>query len=221
MEQKIISQTNERFIYFIRETNLDFYLIIPNCKQVSIVLGLFPNVTEDVVKTLPKETDKAIVVPVINAQILTQANQLEPTSFKYLDGVLSYLINAAYKILTFNHIEVNSKIYLNNHSSYQAFNQKYIERYQNRVELYNLIQKPIPKPTMPINIHEPQPEVTLNSIVNNQNTTLEEKVEPILYDEPVTPNANLKEAHEPGFVSYVLLGVLVAVISLVFLYLIL
>ena len=31
---------------------------------------------------------------------------------------------------------------------------------------------------------------------------------------------NLTEAKEPGFVSYVLLGVLVAVISLVFLYLI-
>lgn len=227
MEQRIISKTEEQCIYLFKETNLDFYLIIPNYKQVSIVLGIFPNITEEVIKTLPKEKDKAIVIPVINDQILTNANQLEPNSFKYLDNIFSYLINTSYKILTYNQLGVNSKILLNNHSSYDTFNQKYIEKYQGRVELYNLIQKTEPKPTINQNIFEPkepfkpvsqpfQPQPTSSSV-----DTLEEAIDPILYDEPVIASPEKREAREPGFVSYVLLGVLVAVMSLVFLYLML
>lgn len=234
MEQKIIYKTEEQCIYLIKETNLDFYLIIPNNKQVSIVLGLFPNVTENVIKSIPKEKDKAVVIPVINDQILTSANHLDTTSFKYLDSVLSFLINVSYKILTHNHLEVNQKILLNNHSLYENFNQKYIEKYQGRVELYNLIQKNIQQPTSTKNIFEPvieqsqkQPFTPVEqpfkpqSTISTSNDAIEELIEPILYDEPVVVSPDKKESHEPGFVSYVLLGVLVAVISLVFLYMIL
>ena len=45
-----------------------------------------------------------------NNEILTKANQLDTVSFKYLDGVFSYLINVSYKVLTYNKIEVDSKI---------------------------------------------------------------------------------------------------------------
>lgn len=205
MEQKIISKTEEQCIYLIEDTNLNFYLTIPNNKNLSIVLGLFSNITDEIIKSLPKQTDKALVVPVINNEILTRANQFEPTSFKYLDSVLSYLINISYKLLTHNKIEVNSKILLNNHSSYENFNNKFIEKYQGRVELHNLIQKQEPTPVV---------SPTINNI--------EETVAPIVTEEPVTsPNPTPQASHEPGFVSYVLLGVLVAVISLVFLYLIL
>lgn len=233
MEQKIILKTEEQCIYLMKETNLDFYLIIPNNKQVSIVLGLFPNVTEDVIKTMPKEKDKAVIIPIINNQVLTNANHLDATSFKYLDSVLSYLINVSYKILTHNNLIVNQKILLNNHSSYINFNQKYIEKYQGRVELYNLIQKPVEKPNTNQNIFEPQPEQPskpdfkpveppfTNQPTNNKVDTIEEEIDPILYDEPVITSPDKKDSHEPGFVSYVLLGVLVAVISLVFLYMIL
>ena len=228
MEQKIISKTEEQCIYLMKETNLDFYLIIPNHKQVSIVLGLFPNITEEIIKTLPKENDKAIVIPIINNQILTSANHLDTTSFKYLDSVLSYLINTAYKILTFNQLEVNNKILLNNHSSLENFNQKYIEKYQGRVELYNLISKPTPTPVPDINqnIFEPTPlpqqsiEPTKQPEPTSPTNTLEDSIEPLLNDEPVITSPDMKDAREPGFVSYILLGVLVAVISLVFLYLI-
>ena len=52
MEQKIISRNEEQCIYLMKETNLDFYLIIPNNKQISILLGLFPDVTEEMIKTM-------------------------------------------------------------------------------------------------------------------------------------------------------------------------
>ena len=50
---------------------------------------------------------------------------------------------------------------------------------------------------------------------------MEELVDPLLADEPVITSEDKKDSKEPGFVSYVLLGVLSAVISLVFLYMIL
>lgn len=235
MEQKIISKTEEQCIYYMKDTNLEFYLVIPNSKQVSIVLGLFPNVSEEIIKTLPKELDKAIIIPNINTQILTSANHLDVTSFKYLDNVFSYLINIAYKILTHNNLQVNQKILLNNHSSYENFNLKYIEKYQGRVELYNLVPKPIQQ-TPPTNepIFTPieqnttkqefkpvEPPFQANSTTSNVSSDeVEELIEPILYDEPVITSSDTKETKEPGFVSYVLLGVLVAVILLVVLYVI-
>ena len=213
----------------MKETNLDFYVIIPNKKEVSILLGLFPNITEQIVKTMPKEMDKAIVIPVINEQILTNANHLDGASIKYLDGILSYLINFSYKLLTHNNIKVNQKILLNNHTSYTNFNTQYIEKYQGRVELYDLTPKKNPNAPIfePVQEQQPKEFKPVEPPFNNNQTpsrntdALEELVDPILYDEPVITSPEKKDSKEPGFVSYVLLGVLLAIISLVFLYMIL
>lgn len=232
MEQKIISKTEDQCIYFMKDTNLDFYLIIPNSKQISIVLGLFPDVKESIIKTIPKEKDKAIVIPVINNQILTSANHLDTTSFKYIDSVLSYLINVSYKILTHNKLSVDSKILLNNHSSYENFNKQYLQKYPGRVELYNLFPKTVGFTNVNQNGEEnfkQYSESTFKPVEPmfkqaNAITSLddiEDMAEPILDNESVTTNSNAKEGREPGFVSYVLLGVLVAVITLIFLYMML
>ena len=235
MERRVILQSAEQCIYLVKDTNLDFYMVIPNSKKVSIVLGLFPDMNENDVKTLPKDNDKVVVIPVINSQILTNANHLDTVSFKYLDNVLSYLINSTYKILTHNRLEVEKKILLNNHSLYSNFNDKYIEKYQGRVELYNLIQKQSSEPVMSNKeIFEPVSATTVipafkpsepmfKNVTNDNKTTdsIEEEIEPILYDEPVVKSSDVKDNKEPGFISYILLGVLIAVISLVFLYMIL
>lgn len=211
MEQKVISKTEEQCIYLMKDPNLAFYLIIPNEKQVNILLALFPEVTEDIIKTLPKEKDKAIIIPIINNQFLTNANNLEPTSFTYIDKVLNYLINTVYQILNYNHVKVNEKVLLNNHSLYENFNKKYIERYNNRVELYNLM-KPQEE------LHNKIEPTVLETIDNSLPLTNQ----PEEQNNEILENTNVKKrVREPGFVSYVLLGVLVAVISLVFLYLML
>lgn len=228
MEQKMIYKTSEQYIFLIKENNLDFYLIIPNNKQISIVLGLFSDVNEEMIKNLSNESDKAIVVPVINEQILTSANHLDTTSFKYLDSILSYLINISYKILTGNKLSVNSKILINNNPLYENFNSKYLEKYNGRVELYNLTKKidttkSIFTATEEVSqpVFKPVEPPFQNQTNNNSKDSIEEDIEPILYDEPVITSSDMKDTKEPGFVSYVLLGVLIAVISLVFLYMIL
>lgn len=206
MEQKIISKTNEQCIFFIKDTNIEFYLIIPSSKQVNILLGLYKDVNDEMITKLPIEHDKATVVPVINNQILTNANFLDEASLKYLDSVLSYLINTSYKILTYNHLEVSNKILLNNNPSLSNFNRQYTSNYQGRVELYT---KPIPQPQPPIQELPPVPQPNVVNDNITPTTTPEEEKQ------------DIPEKRDPGFVSYVLLGVLVAVISLVFLYLIL
>ena len=234
MERVVIAQNSEQCIYLIKDTNLDFYLIIPNNRQVSIVLGLFPNITENIVKTLPKDSDKVIVIPVINNQLLTSANHLDTVSFKYLDSVLSYLINTSYKILTHNKLKVNSKILLNNHSSYNNFNQKFIEKYKERVELYNLVSKPTVSSIPTESIFEPVSETTIiptfkpteplfknNQSTNKLDDSIKDSVTPILNNEEAVNKPEINDTHEPGFVSYILLGVLAAVVALVILYMVL
>ena len=234
MERRVVLQTSDQCIYFIKDTNLDFYIVIPNSKRVSIVLGIFPDVGDNDIKSLPKESDKVIVVPVINGQILTNANHLDTVSFKYLDNVLSYLINASYKVLTHNKLEVDKKILLNNHSMYSNFNNKYIEKYQGRVELYNLIQKSNPDVgTVSTEVFEPVSATTViptfkpvEPMFENSNSsnsvldTLEDSVYSDVSSDKEVPVVS-GDNKEPGFVSYILLGVLSAVVLLVLLYMVL
>ena len=125
-----------------------------------------------------------------------------------------------YQILNYNHVKVNEKVLLNNHSLYENFNNKYIERYNNRVELYNLM-KPVEE------LHEtiekqPIEETALETVPEPIDNSLPLTNQPEEQNNEILENTNVKKrVRELGFVSYVLLGVLVAVISLVFLYLML
>ncbi|MCI6266086.1 MAG: hypothetical protein MR598_04500 [Erysipelotrichaceae bacterium] len=215
MEQKVIEKSQEQCIYLIRESNLDFYLVIPNCKKVHIVLGIFKGVDDNFVKRIPKQVDKAVVIPVINSQILEQANYVQTQSYQYLDNVLSFLINTAYRILTYNHIEVDSQIFLNQNADLGGFQQKFLSKYQGRVQLLDLFFKTeVPQK---VNLVSDSLE-TVSPVVSS--AVIDEVVD-VPTEMPEEKKVNTAvEAREPGFVSYVLLGVLIAVISLVFLYLI-
>ena len=95
---------------------------------------------------------------------------------------------------------------------------EYIKKYQGRVELYDLFPKASVNQSLEVNnsVESFKPaEVPFkdnNVLDNNSNQVME----PIIEDKP-----NINNNKEPGFVSYVLLGVLVAVLSLVFLYMLL
>ena len=218
MEQRVVYKTSDQCVYLIKDNNIEFYLVIPNNRDISITLGLFPDVNDEVIKSFPKFNDKAIVVPVVSGQILTNANHLDMTSFKYLDSVLSYLINMAYKILSHNNLNVSNKILLNNHATYENFNNEYVKKYQGRVELYDLFPKASANQNLEVNTNVESfkpaevPFKDNDVLDNNANQVME----PIIEDKP-----NINNNKEPGFVSYVLLGVLVAVLSLVFLYMLL
>lgn len=210
MEQKVIVKNENICIYFMKESNLGFYLLIPNTRHLKITLALFENTDENFVKSIKINPDKAIVIPVIHADILKQANQIGSQSYNYLNQVLSFLINTSYKILSYNHIEVDNQILLNNSKKLENFEQNFISKYQGRVQSVKLIEEETPQVTIPIT--SPIENAPIKTDVDNVTPT--EMPE----EEKTIPKV---ESHEPGFVSYVLLGVVVAVLSLVFLYFIL
>ena len=218
MEQKVIVKNQNQCIYLMKESNLDFYLIIPNSKEVKIVLGLFEDINDEAIKKLPFQQDKAIVIPVIQKQVLMQANIINSPSFRYLEQVLSILINTTYKILSYNQLKVDTQVLLNYNQNLNVFHQTFITKYQGRVQTVQLFPQ-VPTPT----VEKAQPVIqqpTLEAKQNILETKIDEVIPTEMPNETKEPMKVQKEAHEPGFVSYVLLGVLVAVISLVFLYLI-
>lgn len=217
MEQKVVERNQEQCIFLIRESNIDFYLVIPNCKKVHIVLGLFLDVTVDFIKSIPKQNDKALVIPVLNRQFLEQIHNGQVQNYASLDNVLSFLINTSYQILTYNHIGVETQILLHNNADFISYNQQFVSKYQGRVQLIDLLPKEVIQPEEVVSSVSVDPPVHENVLQSEVSDIMPDSMEE--NQEQLSPN--LREAREPGFVSYVLLGVLVAVISLVFLYLVL
>ena len=217
MEQKVIERNQEQCIFLIRESNIDFYLVIPNCKKVHIVLGVFLDVTVDFIKSIPKQNDKALVIPVLNRQFLEQIHNGQVQNYASLDNVLSFLINTSYQILTYNHIGVETQILLHNNADFISYNQQFVSKYQGRVQLIDLLPKEVIQPEEVVSSVSVDPPVHENVLQSEVSDIMPDSMEE--NQEQLSPN--LREAREPGFVSYVLLGVLVAVISLVFLYLVL
>ncbi len=211
MKQRVVAKDQEHCIYFIEEQNICFYLMIPNAKKITLVLELYPNINDEIVKKIPIISEKVIVIPVLEEKIFTGIKSKQVDYFNYLDNILSHLINASYKILTFNHLEVEKKVILNQNSLYDGFNKWFIQKYESRVELMDL-------------------GLNNSSLLDEKQEYTQTEKQPIPEDVPVKDsNPNIPETtppleeeppkdKEPGFVSYVLLGVLVAVLSLVFLY---
>ena len=60
MEKFEIEKKQSRIIYLIKDTNIEFYILIPNNNNVSITLNLMENVDSDVVKKMDKRWDESI-----------------------------------------------------------------------------------------------------------------------------------------------------------------
>ncbi len=208
MEQRIVSQQANRYIYFIKDNNYSFYMLIPKSSKVSLVLNITDNVDDEKIKSMPLNLENVIVVPNINEQILSNIKQNNLEYFEFLNELFSKILNLSYQILTYNHLEVNNQIYFNESQTYTTFYNWFIQKHDGRVapiKLENSQKKEIEKPN-----------ITNTNVLEN-NPPLEKKEEKI---QTTLPTEEVSHGKEFGFVSYVLLGVVVAVISLVFLYLI-
>jgi hypothetical protein len=226
MNQTLVANVNNKNVYLINNNNIPFYVCLPSEKKANIVLNLVDDVNginmTNNMESLTKEitnmynkfdyADIAVVSPIIDNNLLEQAklNNNEQI-FGYLDKVMSYLINTVYKLLRDNNIEVDNKIKLNNNRSYSDFNDWFVKRYNGRVELadynsmsnVNAISSEFEK--------ESQTMDFASSAIANEVLDETRPIDTINNNVSTSPK-------EPGFVSYVLLGVIVAVISLVILY---
>lgn len=240
MEQRTITKNAEKCIYFIKEGALEFYLIIPNSRRVALLLNLQTNIDDNSIQNIFASSDKTIIVPKFSSQISLNIVSNSAPIFDNVDNILAQLINFSHKMLTYNRMEVAEEIFITSDNTYQMFTRWFVQKYNGRVKLFtnnvNVVSNNNPAPVMNSNVSTPSNNVPINNAVSSSVTTA--------INEPLTTQTNIDSAStvtsppvteaptsnttpvtdnskkELGFVSYVLLGVLAAVVSLVFLYLI-
>ena len=206
MEQRIVLQEKTKFIYFIKENDISFYLMIPNNQKLSIVLNIIDNINDEQVKTLESIPNHAMIIPVLSYELLESVLKNQAEDFNRLDSICSKMINFSHKTLTYNHLQVDSSVFLVENQKYTMFNTWFIRKYGGRVSLI----KQNNTTSSEINRENASPVIKGNPQTNEQ----EKKInEPNLSE--ITQDSSQKDL---GFVSYVLLGVVAAVASLIFLY---
>lgn len=237
MNQNLVGSILDKDIYLVNDKNIPYFIGIPKGEKVSIVLNLVNNTNEinisftnpmEVKEKILKEyskfggNDNAVVTPVISNNIMEQVKLPDNGEYiSHLNKVLGYLINVSYRYLKDNGKEVYEKIKLDNNDTYKDFINKFVSMYSSRVELVDYKPENASDKVIPFN-REPRtviPDSELDTNENLANTTtiaLDDAYKEI--GEEATKTVDNKEA---GFVSYVLLGVVVAVISLVILYMLL
>lgn len=237
MNQTLIANVGDKSVYLMNVQNISFYISVPKTLKSSIVLNLVTDVnlistnnnmvvlTNQITDLYSKFNvgDVAVVTPILDGNILEQVKLgNDEKVFVYLDKIMGFLINTSYGVLKNNGVEVDNKIKLNNNQVYNNFNSWFVKRYNGRVELvdYNSTPNSIPSGSAAnqfVNMTQAPVEKSEASALASDvldNTTTISTVD---IDNGVKPT----EVKEPGFVSYVLLGVIVAVVSLVVLYMLL
>ena len=224
MNQALITNVDNKNVYLVRDNNISFYICVPSSNKVSIVLNLVDNsnlinmnnanmtdLTNCINDIYSKFhfNDVAVVTPVIDNNVFEQVKLGSEQAFLYLDKVMGYLINTSYKYLTGNNIGVDEKIKFNNNTNYSKFNEYFVNRYKDRVLLVNYNEAPV-NAFENKSVNSSGSDMVANNVL--ENTSVIDTI-----DTSVNSSGNIKE---PGFVSYVLLGVLVAVATLVLLYVI-
>lgn len=228
MNKNLIANVDNKNVYLISDKNISFYICVPSAPKVNIVLNLVSDTNSinmgvsnigdltNAVTNIYKGfhfNDIAVVIPVLDSNLLEQIKlNNDQKIFEYTDKVMGYLINTAYGILTSSNINVDSVIKFNNNQDFPDFIKWFIAKYNGRVELVDYNQAPINKFE---NVATPQPEMSADSKLASDVLDKTASMDAI----DTTPAE--KTTKEPGFVSYVLLGVIVAVVSLVALYMLL
>ena len=212
MVQRMVLKTQEKCIYEIEDKDLKFYLLIPNIQKVFLTVYIMEGPTDLSIQKIMQDPDKVLVIPVLESKLFSSvlANQTE--GFNYLDKYVSSLINLAHQILVYNHVIVENVVYFNS-PILPNFEKWLIQKYQGRV-VGTVVNYRANEEVSPAGLEGNVVDHTMtlsNSL--NPDASLEKDLKDV--DSSLEGN----EKHDFGFVSYVLLGVVVAVVSLVFLYL--
>ena len=228
MEQRKILELNKHDIYLLSDNNIAFYIGIPKVTEfnsVNISIDLKDNFdkininkndivyVKDELSNIYQDIDSeniTLITPIFYNDIL-QRIKTEPKEglFSYLDKCLSYIINNAHKVLVENNIQVNSKIVIVKNDKFANFINWFSARYSSRVDTKQY--------------SELLGDFTSIIPVVNTDNIISVPTEKVSADNNSVSGAqtNLKESHSTGFISYVLLGVIGIVITLVILYMLL
>lgn len=244
MKETLICSLEKHNIYYVNNSNCGFYILVPfkEYADTNIAVRLKSNyqnydlnknsleaVTSELINYY-KNLDNyniTLILPIFYDDILSRIITVEDMDkYVVLEKYLGQMFNSAYSLLTKNNIKVNNNIYVINNDSFKGFTNWFVSRYNNRIEYktilelikqndsfnsYNVVETPninfvVSKNEVPSIEKTVQLEVeTFNSVVKEMETN--SKV-----------NSEKKETDNAGYVSYIFLGAIVFVVSLLLLW---
>jgi len=213
---RINENRKDRQIYLIKTQVYNYYIIIPVEQQnIKITLGIVDKIDNERIKEVPFYGNNAIVIPVLNEQMVGYLKSNQATYDQAVDYFMNLVSNSS-GLLKHNRKVVEPVVVLNNNEQFGNFVNYFISRFPNSIQKSDrdLFRKEVPANNMMMN---------QNNVVSDVPVNIE--AYPSYQDESSLEQAKGKtrvkrkdNRGEPGFVSYVLLGVVIAVMSLVFLY---
>lgn len=245
MKETLICSLEKHHIYYFNDSNTSFFMLVPykeytdtnisirlksNYNSYDLTKNTLEVVTNELINYY-KDLDNynvTLILPVFYDNLLNRIQVVEDLEiYQKLDNYLGYIFNTAYTYLTKNNIKVNNKIYVINNDSFSRFTNWFVSRYSNRIEYkriidlvkengtynnYNVIETPS------INfVVGKDKEPTIDKTVEMELETFDNFAKDIPNNEKNTPK--VREATSGGFVSYILLGVITFVVSIILLYL--
>lgn len=249
MEKTLIMSLENHHIYYITDSRASFYIAIPykkfNSSSISIELRddtmelVFNdtniNLLIEKLKNIYAKLDNyniSLVIPVINGAFLNSLRvNNDEKMFSALNEALAKVINYSYIALSESNIKVQNEIIMINNGNYKVFMSWFTQKYGTRCKYKTLMEMISEEVGNSNNLNKV--ELTgINFVVGKEQEEVKKEEEPtmkldntlILNEIELPEDDNVpirKEAHQAGYISYYLLGVISIAISLVILYLLL
>ena len=217
--ERINENRNDRQIYLIKTQIYSYYVIIPVMSQsVSMLLGLVDNMNNDKVKEIPFLENNAVVIPNLNEQMVGYLRAYQDNYDQAVDYFRGLMSNSM-GLLKHNGKMLEPIILINNNEQFGNFINYFVGKFSGSVRKIDndLLARKMSSNSMPDGLNN-QVSMASDIPVNPMaypNYQIENDLE---QDKAKTRVKKKDNRGEPGFVSYVLLGVVIAILSLVFLY---
>lgn len=245
MKETLICSLQKHNIYYLSDSNVSYYILVPykEYSDTNISIRLKSNynsydLTKNSLEVVTNELinyynnldnyNVTLILPVFYDDILNRIKVVEDLElYQKLDKYLGYIFNSAYLFLTRNNIKVNNNIYVINNDSFNKFTNWFVSRYNNRIQYKTILE--LAKENGTYNSYNVLETPNINFVIGKDrepsiDKTVEMEVETfdnlakkVMNGEDIVPKP--REASSAGFVSYILLGVITFIVSIVLLYL--
>lgn len=243
MKETLICSLNKHNIYYLSNASYGFYILVPfkDYTETNIAIRLKSNyqsydlnknplnvVTSELINYY-KELDNyniTLILPVFYDDILTRIITVDDMEiYQKIDRSLGDMFNSAYIFLTKNNIKVNSNIYVINNDSFKKFTNWFVARYNNRIEYKTILE--LIKKSDNFNNYNVVETPNINFVIGKKEVpTIEKTVEIELetfdsiakVQEEKPKRMPSKKEENAGYVSYILLGVIAFIVSIVLLW---
>ena len=239
MKETLICSLTKHNIYYLNDSNCAFFISVPmnnEYQSTNIAVRLKSNyesydlsrnqlgtVTEEVVNYY-KELDNfniTLLLPILYDASLSRARNVRDVNlYQNIDKFLAHMFNNAYTLLSKNGIKVDDKIFVIENKSFEDFTNWYVNRYNSRIEYKTLAQlvkengsyRELEKKEGFIVGKNQEPKI--DKTVEIEVETFDNYVKQLNEEKPKT---RVRTPDNAGFVSYILLGIVVFGISILLL----